>query len=58
MGNGKSGIMRYCRVHDKICFDVESAADIIMSIGESASIAWTKEQLIEWLESDIGQDGG
>ena len=43
---------------DKICFDVESAADVIMSIGESASIAWTKEQLIEWLESDIGQDGG
>lgn len=43
---------------DKICSDIESAADIIMNIGESASVAWTKEQLIEWLESDIEQDGG
>ena len=26
---------------------------IIMNIGESASVAWTKEQLIGWLESNI-----
>lgn len=58
MGGGE-GMEKIIKTNfDKICFDVESAADIIMSIGESASIAWTKEQLIEWLESDIGQDGG
>ena len=57
MGGGE-GMGKIIKTNfDKICSDIESAADIIMNIGEIASVAWTKEQLIEWLESDIEQDG-
>lgn len=57
MGGGE-GMGKIIKTNfDKICSDIESAADIIMNIRESASVAWTKEQLIEWLESDIEQDG-
>lgn len=35
-----------------ICSDINKAADIIIEIGESASVSWTKEYLIEWLQSD------
>lgn len=57
MGGGE-GMEKIIKTNfDKICSDIESAADIIMNIGESASVAWTKEQLIGWLESDIEQDG-
>lgn len=38
--------------YELICSDINKAAGIITEIGESASVSWTKEYLMEWLESD------
>lgn len=38
--------------YDLICSDIEKAAELIGYIGESASVSWTKEDLIEWLKSE------
>lgn len=38
--------------YELICSDIEKAAELIGYIGESASVSWTKEDLVEWLMNE------